>query len=620
MRKNVFIAFLCVLFLSACQQEEWFTSEELKDNQVVFKLQCAEFEDENGLNRNGLERNVPYDRVEFCVADKQGYAVTSIKGVYDAASSELRFEGLQKGEYTLSIIGIKGDAQADGVTINPVAHISEPWLVFPSSLSKPLEADYFYSQTPFSVSKEWGKDGYETVVSAPSRIVQKHIVGRVDFSFDFNNRYIRTAVIGKKVQIGKVRFYTTFSAEGSFSGESKEIFLDTLGIETSSRSFHFPPTAGSSLQGEIDVFTRNYRGNEVKCTYVFDTGEIIPNRIHAVVTHVVHPDDDAGIMFITRNAYGEGNHARILQDGEPKEIYTDASQRGFNTAQPLQVSATDDGRLHVRFYSPRPLSGVLVKARIPSVGNEYVDLAYFDSIPSFADFYETMPLMEKDGMYHTESGRWIQIPKQDVTSGANLTFKIESDDAYWKKLQAIKHGWNISFELYGGNPDAADGGPVGNWMGIRPVHCREVVALFLNFTYMIDMQEHEEILRANEDRLYGNGGVNDKVTAETVLRQMRQPRTLRVGLVYPGNGVVGLGGGSTFGAYQPAWMQHYFDTYSCEVMFHELGHVMGYNHSSSFTYGPWAQELMNHFYVEHISEMPIDKPDYLNTKENPYLY
>ena len=101
---------------------------------------------------------------------------------------------------------------------------------------------------------------------------------------------------------------------------------------------------------------------------------------------------------------------------------------------------------------------------------------------------------------------------------------------------------------------------------------------------------------------------------------MRQPRTLRVGLVYPGNGVVGLGGGSTFGAYQPAWMQHYFDTYSCEVMFHELGHVMGYNHSSSFTYGPWAQELMNHFYVEHISEMPIDKPDYLNTKENPYLY
>lgn len=129
----------------------------------------------------------------------------------------------------------------------------------------------------------------------------------------------------------------------------------------------------------------------------------------------------------------------------------------------------------------------------------------------------------------------------------------------------------IGFDLYGGDPERADGGPVGNWMGIRPVHCREVVALFLNFTYMIDMPEHEQILRANADRLYGNGGPEDKVTVETVLRQMRQPRTLRVGLVYPGNGVIGLGGGSVFGAYQQAWFQHYFNTYSCEIMFHELG-------------------------------------------------
>ena len=110
------------------------------------------------------------------------------------------------------------------------------------------------------------------------------------------------------------------------------------------------------------------------------------------------------------------------------------------------------------------------------------------------------------------------------------------------------------------------------------------------------------------------------MTAETVLAQMRQERSLTVGLVYPGNGVVGLGGGSVFGAYQSAWLRHYHDTYACEVMFHELGHVMGYSHSSSFTYGPWAQELMNKFYVEHIHEMPVDSPDYLDSKNNPNLY
>ena len=55
-------------------------------------------------------------------------------------------------------------------------------------------------------------------------------------------------------------------------------------------------------------------------------------------------------------------------------------------------------------------------------------------------------------------------------------------------------------------------------------------------------------------------------------------------------------------------------------MFHELGHVMGYNHSSAFTYGPWAQQLMNNFYVNNLHKFPIDSPSYLNSRDNPTLY
>ena len=101
---------------------------------------------------------------------------------------------------------------------------------------------------------------------------------------------------------------------------------------------------------------------------------------------------------------------------------------------------------------------------------------------------------------------------------------------------------------------------------------------------------------------------------------MRQQRTLQVGLVYSGNGVAGLGGGSTYGAYQQAWFEHYWNTYSCNIMFHELGHVMGYGHSSSFTYGPWAEELMNNFYVNNLRQMPIDSKNYLNSSSNPNKY
>lgn len=155
-------------------------------------------------------------------------------------------------------------------------------------------------------------------------------------------------------------------------------------------------------------------------------------------------------------------------------------------------------------------------------------------------------------------------------------------------------------------------------MGIRPVHCREVVAVLLNFTYMIDMPEHEQILKENIDILYDDN--KQPVTPEKVLAQMRIERSLVVGLVYSKHGVVGLGGGNVWGVYQQAYVQHYTNPYSCELMFHELGHVMGYGHASSFTYGPWAQSLMNNFYVSNLEKFPIDSPKYLNTATNPNLY
>ena len=55
-------------------------------------------------------------------------------------------------------------------------------------------------------------------------------------------------------------------------------------------------------------------------------------------------------------------------------------------------------------------------------------------------------------------------------------------------------------------------------------------------------------------------------------------------------------------------------------MFHELGHVMGYGHNSSFTFGPWAEKLMNNFYVNNIQDMPIDSKNYLNSTQNPHRY
>lgn len=559
-----------------------------------------------------------YDRVEFAVIDMDGKAVGGLKGFYDQQSSSVNIEGLREGSYSLLVLGVKGDYEKDGVEFFRISDVSDTWMTFPEDMESALSAEYFHSSTPFSVKAVHGDDGKELVADVTGAISQRRVVGRLDFSHEFANPHTESAVLSNEVILDSPRFFTGMSADGAFTGTSSagRIVLDAA----EKKEFLFMPTVeGERISGENEIITRDYRGVQVRRVYSFAGGGIAPNHVNGVRIEAVHPDDETGTMFITEKHYIKGGHGTILSDDEHHSVYTDASQRRFNTSEPLQISV-EEGRLHVRFYSPKPLSDVLVKAVLPGTDGEYVDLAWFDRIPAFADFYETLPMAMRTALYRSESGRLVEIPATDAHDISITGFKVESEDPYWSKLQDIRHGWNITFSLYGGDPDREDGGPAGNWMGIRPVHCREAVALFLNFTYMIDMPEHEEILHENQDRLYGNGGPDDKVTPETVLAQMRQERSINVGLVYTGNGVLGLGGGNVFGAYQGGWFNHYTSEYACEVMFHELGHVMGYSHSSAFTYGPWAQELMNRFYVSHISSMPVDSPEYLDSRNSPYLY
>lgn len=615
MTKVTFITFLCSLLLVACSQEEWQTTVDTDTSEVVFKLYDMNYSEGNSRVESRQESR--YDRLEFYVVDENGDRVEDTKGKYNPATSEISMEGLHKGSYRLLVLGVKGDESKDRAVIYQPKHLSDVWLSFPEDLQKPLEAEYFYSQTPFTVSVRQTGTGNQEVAAIRQDVSQQRIIARADFEFGYANPYIRYAVTDKQLSFGEVYFCTTFAGDGSFSGQSDGVMKD-LDLNENTSYLFMPLAGGSSLNGEVSLQIRSYRGETVRQVYAYRQEQLEGNHIHRIMTEVNHPDNHSAVMFVTKSAYQAGQYAKILQDDEPKEVYIDASQRKFNTAQPLQLSLTEEGKLHVRFYSPRDLGNVLIKARIPAVSSEYFDLAYFDTIPGFADFYETVPLVQRSSVYRLESGRQIQVPQFDVAQLSGIEFKVESSDPFWAKLQKIVHGWDICWGLYGGDPEKEDGGPVGNWMGIRPVHCRESVALFLNFTYMIDMPEHEQILRENSDKLYDDN--KNPIEVERVLQQMRQKRTLVVGLVYPGNNVIGLGGGSTFGVYQQAWFEHYWNAFVCSVTFHELGHVMGYGHSSSFTYGPWAEQLMNNFYIDNISQFPIDSSTYLNSKSNPNRY
>ena len=299
-----------------------------------------------------------YDRVEFAVIDMDGKVVGGLKGFYDPQSSSVNIEGLREGSYSLLVLGVKGDYERDGVEFFRISDVSDTWMTFPEDIESALSAEYFHSSTPFSVKAVHGDDGKELVADVTGAISQRRVVGRLDFSHEFANPHTESAVLSNEVILDSPRFFTGMSADGAFTGTSSagRIVLDAA----EKKEFLFMPTVeGERISGENEIITRDYRGVQVRRVYSFAGAGIAPNHVNGVRIEAVHPDDETGTMFITEKHYIKGGHGTILSDDEHHSVYTDASQRRFNTSEPLQISV-EEGRLHVRFYSPKPLSDVLV--------------------------------------------------------------------------------------------------------------------------------------------------------------------------------------------------------------------------------------------------------------------
>lgn len=329
MRKLTFIAFLCTLLLVSCNQEDRLdASSTANKSGISFKLQKDEYE--GNSSRSSEVEASPYDELHYFIVDENGDKITSIKSYYDAATSKIYVEGLHKGDYRLLVLGIKGNATEDKAVISTPGHIQDEWLTFPEDLQKPLEAEYFYSQTPFSIIEEQTADGIKEVASIPGEITQKRIVSRVDFDFAYRNPYVRNAVTDKNLSFGNVQFYTTLSGNGELSGESNGT-LDPVSLNQKTSYFFMPVCSGSSLNGNITISTRNYRKEERRQVYGFEHTTLNGNHIHHIETTVTHPDDKDIMMFITPAAYDAGGHKAILQDDETKDVYTNPSLRKFNT-------------------------------------------------------------------------------------------------------------------------------------------------------------------------------------------------------------------------------------------------------------------------------------------------
>lgn len=319
----------------------------------------------------------------------------------------------------------------------------------------------------------------------------------------------------------------------------------------------------------------------------------------------------AGLITVKEEDFGRDGYGFLLQDGESPEIMFDFSRRSFSVDRPLQMALTKDGKLSVRFYSPRSVRNVIVWLWCSSE-KEWLKLAVFDVLPAFADF--TIPLVSggKDCWYETRSGTRAVVSLRRICKGKPLV-EPECSDPYYRKLQIIRCRWKVCFGAYSGK----------NWRPLLPAHAREAVAVTLNIAYLFSTEEFREKLTAFRGRLFKD----DRGTLVNVGKLYDNIFSLPVLMYGNVTGVNGLGGGHVLGLAEWCYLEHYADD-KCvtHTIFHEFAHCLGYTHEGNMTYenglGKGWVSMCGELYREMGMEkkLPVYSRKFLNTRASPQLY
>lgn len=269
-----------------------------------------------------------------------------------------------------------------------------------------------------------------------------------------------------------------------------------------------------------------------------------------------------------------------MQDGEPFEIITDQSQRWFYVNEPLQVSLKEEG-VQITSYFMKPISKVSVWALIPELETEVMILE-LETVDALSQKLYRDVFNDPKKQFKTRDDDMISI--STPVSEADIKFSVESEDSLFKKITSLEPHWKVTFGNYSG----------GNWREINALYAREWIIMITNMAAVFDSDEMLYSFTAvNYPKSNNNGKhfhtdsgyyYSSQVDYEALLTQIYNKEHFNVGVTAIGGG---LGGGATLGVDTWVFYSHYYGSNSEDsaLIAHEMGHGLGFGHSSSFCYG-----------------------------------
>jgi hypothetical protein len=267
----------------------------------------------------------------------------------------------------------------------------------------------------------------------------------------------------------------------------------------------------------------------------------------------------------------------MFEDGEAMSVMTSESRR-FDINKVLRVTAVNNTTIEVANFAPVDITDATILLSIAGQPQK-IQLFHIGTIKGHRIKQMPYPFISGQSEYLDVNNAKVDLSayKASGIKPADVSFEFTGTTAFigkLKKLSIIK--WQPKMHDF--DPENLD----NNWLDEPTAkQFRMLTGFMINFAYMYTDAAMKG--RLVNELIVGNDGTTPLTTAEKEADWIKaQTRTkINCGLTDTRK-VSGLGGGSTFGI--PDWLTLNYMTNSYSTPFHEMGHVLGYNHSSSMTY------------------------------------
>lgn len=313
----------------------------------------------------------------------------------------------------------------------------------------------------------------------------------------------------------------------------------------------------------------------------------------------------------------DGNSKLMFQDDETQELMTSETRR-YEISKIVRVRPIDAFTIEVTNFAPFDIENIFIIADIEGIESN-IKLFKINKIRAHAKQEIKYSFLSEETQFIGVDGAMVDLSDYS-TEGIlvdKVVFDFMGESELIKKLKTLsKLNWDIRYHDFDENNN-----PDNNWSDdISAKDIRRFSGMIINLGYIFASEAFEEGFL--KEHLVKNDGITAMTSEEKkeLYQNLINKEFLKCGKVV---NVSGLGGGSTFGVAEHV-LKNYITKKTGHITAHELGHCLGYNHSSNMTYpievegiktgiSPLTNRIMEDLFSE--KAFPVDSGNYYKSTD-----